>query len=501
MYPPRIRSQIEGSPPSRSPEKFTEIQTNQGRYLRVSEHRTREGGTVGIYSDITDLKQAQEKLKKTANSDALTGLPNRNSFQERLTQAVAEGTRYQRRFAVFFFDLDHFKLINDSMGHVAGDELLISASERLRNCLRESDLIGRLGGDEFAAIVHNLGSWKDALEFAGRALKVMTPPFQIQGAEVFVSASIGIALFPQDGTDAMDLLKNADVACYHAKSQGRNNFQFFTQEMNVNADARLQLGKQLREALESERLNLHYQPQLDLNTGSITCVEALLRWNCAALNNISTQELIAFAEETGLVLAIDIWVLKQACLQNKRWQSQGLNPVCISVNLSSRLFREPELLITTVETILAETGLAPDYLAIEIKEEVIMENNDHIQAALKKISRLGIQIYLDDFGLGCSPLKALQQIHLSGLKMAISFLDQVARETDVRAMAQAIIALAHSLKIIVIAENVETEEQLDMLQACHCDQAQGYWLLETAPASVIASFLKPNSSLPVGKPG
>jgi len=421
-----------------------------------------------------ERKRYQEQLEHQANYDALTGLPNRNLLLDRLKQAVSS-QRQLRSIAVVFIDLDHFKFINDSLGHNAGDVLLQNMAERLRSAVRDGDTVARMGGDEFILVLDDQHNEDVVFRAMQRIVAKVNEPMTLDGRELFVTCSAGISLHPQDGTDVETLLKNADAAMYRAKENGRNNFQFYMAEMNTLVNERLTLEASLRGALERNELLLHYQPKLDLKTGRIVGVEALVRWQHPEWGLIYPDRFIPLAEETGLIVQIGEWVLRTACAQNRAWQDAGLSPVVMSVNLSPRQFRQ-DALFKSVARILSETGLRPEHLEMEITESMVMHNAEASIAILKGLKEIGVHLSVDDFGTGYSSLAYLKNLPIEILKIDRSFVHDIngTKGKSDGLLAQAIISLGHSLKLKVIAEGVEEESQLEFLKAHHCDEAQGF---------------------------
>jgi PAS domain S-box-containing protein len=462
----------------------------------VSAIRTPDGAIthfIWLREDITARKQAEERIRFLAYYDHLTRLPNRVMLQERLREAIETARLRSRLLAVMFLDLDQFKRINDSLGHRAGDLVLQETAQRLQESLRHNDyvsiarpetplpqdLLARLGGDEFVIMLTEVSHAEDVTRVAQRILTVIAMPFQIEGNEVFIGCSIGIALFPQDGADLELLLKNADTALYHAKDQGRNNYQLYSDWMNVAAVQRLALENRLRKALENQELSLHYQPQVALGSGRITGVEALLRWNSPEMGPISPLDFIPIAEETGMIVPIGEWVIRTACSQARAWQKQGLPDLRMAVNLSARQFADSQLL-DRVAAILAETGLRPDLLEFEITESLLMKEN--VLDALQAFKKLGVQLSIDDFGTGYSNLGYLRQFPIDRLKIDKSFVQDISHKQDSDTIAAAVIAMARSLRLGVIAEGVETDLQLQFLQELECEEMQGYYFSRPCPA-------------------
>jgi len=430
-------------------------------------------GGMGIFTDITERKQAEEMIKYMAYHDSLTQLPNRNLFNERLKQALADAERNKTNVAVLFIDLDRFKVINDSLGHAFGDLLLKSVSRRLQGCLRDHDTIARQGGDEFTVILHDCTE-ESAKNVAERMINELANPFVLNNHEVTISPSIGISLYPSDGTNPDTLIRNADRAMYQAKDHGKNNYQFYEKDMEAQYTKRLKLENDLRKALARKEFVLYYQPQVDIHSHEVIGVEALIRWNHPENGFISPAEFIPLAEETGLIVPIGEWVLYTACLQNKAWQDAGYTPMRMSVNLSARQFRQTDIDVL-VDRVLKETGLDPKYLDLEITENMSMFDVDMTTETLQKLKRLGVNISIDDFGTGYSSLNYLKRFPIDSLKIDQSFVHDIHSDTDDAAIVKAILAMAHSLDLKVVAEGVETERQLSFLKEQKCDQAQGYY--------------------------
>ncbi|TMH75890.1 MAG: EAL domain-containing protein [Betaproteobacteria bacterium] len=435
---------------------------------------------------------AEDQLRFIATHDSLTDLPNRSLFNERLRHALHQGTRYTRGIAVMFIDMDRFKVVNDSLGHSAGDRLLQDSAKRLAECLRESDTVARLGGDEFVVMIENFTAPKDAIAVAQKALASLAKPFFVDGQEFLMSASIGISTFPDDGKDAETLLKNADIAMYRAKDQGRNNYQFYSAQMNKHTFERLAMESSLRRAVERSEFQLHYQPKLDLRTGAIAGVEALVRWQHPDWGMVSPAQFIPLAEETGLIVQIGEWVLRAACEQNKRWRDQGIPPLRVAVNLSARQFAQKTLLSDIAKTI-AQSGLTPDCIELEITESLVMTNPEHATETLHKLKTMGISLSIDDFGTGYSSLAYLKRFPIDCIKIDRSFIKDIPTEADDMAITRGVIALGHSLRLKVVAEGVETVEQQDFLRSNDCDEMQGYLFSKPLPAEEVTALLKGHS--------
>lgn len=427
---------------------------------------------AGICSDMSAVKQNELRLEHMAHFDPLTGMPNRSLMYDRLKQALNLAKRHRYNVAVMLLDLDRFKEVNDTLGHHIGDQLLTEASTRLLRCVRESDTIARMGGDEFLAILPEIGSANNAAHVAQKFNEVMALPFQLDGHEVFVSASIGITIYPNDGEEIDMLIKNADTAMYHAKAQGKNNSKFFTEDINKSTVERFKLESNFRRAIEKLEFHLNYQPKVDIKTGRMTGMEALLRWYHPSQGSINPGLFIPLAEETGLVVQLGEWALKEACRQNKAWQDEGLPPMKVAVNISARHFHRKDL-ADLISGVLKETGLEPRYLMIEITESTIIQNIEETIMLLKQIRDMGIGISIDDFGTGYSSLNYLNRFSIDELKIDRSFVADSVHE-DNRKVINAIIALAHNLSLKVVAEGVETVEQLEYLSSIQCDLLQGY---------------------------
>ena len=428
---------------------------------------------IGVHSDITDAKTHQDELARQANHDSLTGLPNRNLLWDRIQSACARAQRYDNFAAVAFLDLDNFKVVNDSLGHTLGDHLLRAVAARLQAALRATDTVARQGGDEFVLVLSDQTSERQVAGELERIAQTFSKSFSVEGREVFITASIGAALHPQDAKDPESLMKSAELAMYRAKDSGRNTYQLYTVEMQTRVTERLALESRLRQALPRGEFELYYQPQVDLRTNRVFGCEALIRWKQPDLGMVSPAKYIPLAEETGLIVPIGEWVLRTACRQCKAWQDAGLPPVTVAVNISARQFREKSL-FELVGTTLAETGLAPSQLELEVTESVIMHDAQQVIASLQAFRDMGVRLSVDDFGTGYSSLSYLKRFPVDRLKIDQSFVRDLGTNADDVAIAQAIITLGHTLNLHVIAEGVETPEQLAFLRAHHCDEMQGY---------------------------
>jgi diguanylate cyclase (GGDEF)-like protein/PAS domain S-box-containing protein len=436
-------------------------------------------GVVLTSRDITRRKAAERQIEHLAHHDFLTDLPNRSLLHDRLDVALAQARRHGHLVAALFVDLDRLKVVNDTLGHAAGDEMLREAATRLASCTREGDTVARLGGDEFMVVLPNLSDARSAAAAAQKILDSLAPPTQLKGQEVCVSASIGVSLFPADAADAEALIRNADAAMYSAKRYGGDNYQFYTADLNVQVQERLAIEQGLRNAEQRNELYLLYQPKIDLESGSIIGVEALLRWQHPSLGLVSPERFIPVAEETGLIIPIGEWVLRTACERIRTWRDLGIE-LPVAVNLSACQFRQRNL-AETIHRILSETGVPPQCLEIEITESDVMENAESAIATLDDLKSQGISISVDDFGTGYSSLSYLKRFPLDVLKIDRSFVRDIAVDSDDAAIVEAIIALARSLDIKVVAEGVETEDQMAFLNRAGCNFAQGY--LFSAPVS------------------
>ncbi|MEP6504361.1 MAG: EAL domain-containing protein, partial [Betaproteobacteria bacterium] len=421
------------------------------------------------------------------------GLPNRALLMDRLGQALSQAQRREQQVAVLFIDLDRFKLVNDSLGHAVGDRLLQEIARRLRGALREDDTVARVGGDEFQVITCNVAGSVDAARIAEKLMRTLGEPFVLEGQELHVTASLGVSLFPRDGASGELLLKYADTALYEAKAEGRNVYRFFSPEMNAQAHGRLRLENDLRRAVERQELELHYQPQLDLATGEVCAVEALVRWRHPVRGLVLPNSFIPMAEETGLVLGIGEWVLNEACRQVAEWQRNGLAdnlaPLRVAVNISARQLQRPGL-DGAVRRALLLSGLAPQCLELEITESSVMLDPQHAQSVLQSLRDLGVQLSIDDFGTGYSSLAYLKRLPLDRLKIDRSFIGGIPLDRDDAAIVETIIVMTHKLGLRVIAEGVETLEQRLQLVHQGCDEMQGFLLAHPVPAAELPPLLK-----------
>ena len=443
---------------------------------------------VWILADITERKQSEERMRHIAQHDALTGLPNRMALLMRLAQLLPEARRHGWKIAMMFLDLDRFKIINDTLGHQVGDELLREVACRLSSVVRETDFVARLGGDEFVIILPGISSAADAAVVAGKAIGALSSAIEANGHELHTSPSIGISVFPDDGPDGDTILKNADTAMYHAKAAGRNNFQFFATEMNLITSERLSIEHKLRHAIARNELALCFQPQFHAADSAPTGVEALLRWHHPTEGMISPARFIPVAEETGIIVEIGEWVLATACREMKRWIDAGLKPLRMAVNVSARQLRRRDF-CETVANALTLSGLPAELLELEITESSVMENPQEAILILERLGRMGVTLAIDDFGTGYSSLAYLKLFPIDHLKIDRSFVADIEIDLNDRAIAFGTIALAHSLGLKVIAEGVETEDQLELLRTNGCDEVQGFLLSKPLYSAAAFTFL------------
>ncbi len=451
---------------------------------------------VAMFSDITKRKQDEERINFQANYDALTNLPNRRMLRDRIDRALARALHIQSRMSVLYLDLDNFKFVNDSLGHGVGDILLVDMARRMKSCLREHDTIGRLGGDEFLVVLPHINNADETSMVAKRLLEAVAQPISLKGRDhdIVVTTSIGISIFPDDGDTADDLIRNADTAAFHAKEVGRNTFQYFTDDMNVRATERLNLENRLRRALERDELVLHYQPKVELRHGRIVGVEALVRWANPEEGLVPPAKFIPLAEETGLIVPIGEWVMRTACEQAKRWQDSGLPMIQMAVNMSARQLSKDGI-YQDIVGILEQTGLDPKYFELEITESSLMERADIAIAILRDLREMGVHLTADDFGTGYSSLNYLRTFPLDALKIDRAFVSDIGGDGGGAMLAAAVIAIGQSLNLRVIAEGVETPEQLSFLRQQWCDEIQGYYFSRPLPASEFEALLRSNRRL------
>jgi diguanylate cyclase (GGDEF)-like protein/PAS domain S-box-containing protein len=460
--------------------------------LRASRIDETDGGLprhyIWIFADITERKEAEARMQHIAQHDSLTGLPNRLALHLRLAQLLPEARRHDWKIGIMFIDLDRFKIINDTLGHQVGDEMLREVACRLSSVIRETDFVARLGGDEFVIILPAITNPADAALVASKIVNALSTPIEADGHELHTSPSIGISIFPDDGPDGDSILKNADTAMYHAKAAGRNNYQFFASDMNQVATERLDIERKLRHAISRNELALVYQPQFRADKSRPTGVEALLRWHHPTDGMISPERFIPVAEETGMIVEIGDWVLHTACREMKHWIDNGLRPVRVAVNVSARQLRRRDF-CETVAGALAESGLPAELLELEITESSVMENPKEAILILERLGRMGISLAIDDFGTGYSSLAYLKLFPIDHLKIDRSFVRDIEHDLNDRAIAFGTIALAHSLGLNVIAEGVETADQLELLCTNGCDEVQGYFFSKPLTSGAAFAFL------------
>ena len=449
------------------------------------------------FDRAAERKQVEERMEYLATHDGLTGLPNRVMFNHLVGASIRVGRRYERKFALMFIDLDRFKEINDTLGHAAGDALLVEVSSRLRSCLRDSDVVARLGGDEFVVILSEVTENHRVAKVAGNVVAALGKPLLLSDRECGVTASIGIALFPADGGDTETLTKHADIAMYTAKEEGKNDFRFFSSEIKSQSVERLKLETNLRQALDGNELFLHYQPKLNVATGLVTGVEALLRWNHPALGELLPDQFIPLAEETGLIVPIGRWVLKTACLQSMEWQRRGLMPVSVAVNLSPRQFADVNLL-RDVDGALADSGLSPHLLQLEISESTVMLNVGRAVELLDSIQSRGVRLAIADFGMGYSSMSLMKRFPIDTIKIDRSFMRDLPQGTEDKGIAEAIIGMGKALGLTVIAEGVETSDQEVFLRKHACDELQGFLFSKAISSEDLAALLQ--SQAPISSP-
>ncbi len=460
----------------------------------------KDGEMVALVRDITERKQAEEQIAYLAYHDSLTGLPNNRLFKDRLSQGLAHARRNGNMLAVMFLDLDRFKLINDTMGHSIGDKLLQGTADRLSEVIRRSDSISlsgslilnssvaRLGGDEFTIMLEDVESSQAVSRIAERIIRAVSEPIMLDDQEVYTSTSIGIAIYPSDGDDVEVLLKNADAAMYHAKKEGRNNFQFFTESMNELSARQLALENSLRKAIGNHEMILYYQPQVSVASGQLVGLEALIRWIHPEKGIVSPGEFIPVAEETGLIMEIGEWVINEACRQAAEWRDKGYRPIRISINLSARQLKD-ERLVNIIAANMYDMGLGPEYLAVELTESAIIVEPEMALERLNSIKSMGLKLSLDDFGTGYSSLSYLKRFPIDTLKIDRLFIHNIEVEPENTALVKAIIAMAHGLGMDVVAEGVELQEQLEFLGTYGCDIIQGFLFSKPLPAAEVESML------------
>jgi diguanylate cyclase (GGDEF)-like protein len=464
---------------------------------------TRIGKNVSFalenFDRADEKNQADKRIQFLATHDDLTRLPNRVMFNQLFEQSIRLARRDNHQCAVLFIDLDRFKVINDSLGHAAGDTLLIEVAKRLRDCVRDSDVVGRLGGDEFVVMLDRISDRDQVAVVARKILAALLSPILLAGHECSTTGSVGIAVFPENGNDALTLTKNADIAMYLAKEEGKNDFRFFSSEIKSQSIERLMLEADLRHALQLDQFTLHYQPKLDVQTGRITGLEALLRWVHPELGDLPPMEFISLAEETGLIIPIGLWVLKTACAQNMAWQRDGLPAISMAVNLSPRQFLD-ENLLRDIDELLMSTGMPAHLLQLEITESMVMQNVDRAVKVLDQIQSRGVRLAIDDFGTGYSSMSLIKQFPIDTIKIDRSFVRDLEDSSQDRAIAKAIISMGKALGLTVVAEGVETAEQDAFLRGHECDELQGYLFSRPIPAEAVALLLRPTLSSPSLQP-
>ena len=497
------------------------FQKTDGEYLWVCDRmrglwndQIRAHEIVGCWLDITERKQAEDRIRYLAFFDDLTGLPNRAFMKEMLEHSISNAKRYNRRMAVLFLDIDHFKRVNDNLGHDAGDSLLREVAKRLASCVRDSDTVyrpnnemarmaqttenhavSRLGGDEFVVVLAQIDSPEDVATAARRIGAALSAPLTIGTDEVSMAASVGISVYPDDGTDTATLLKNADAALYFAKENGRNSFQFFTKTLNERTAKRYSIESKLKKALDRNEFVLHYQPIIDLRHDTIIGTEALIRWRQSDETLISPAEFIPIAEETGLIVPIGEWVLHEACRQTAAWHADGLPPLFVSVNVSAVQFTK-KILAKSLTKALENGNISPEHLQLELTESVIVENTNESRAILDELKEIGVGLCVDDFGTGYSSLAYLKSFPINALKVPRCFVRDLTTDLSDAAIVSATVALAHNLGLRVIAEGIEHRDQNLILKSQGCEQAQGFLFSRPLPAKALVDWVKHGSDLP-----
>jgi len=458
----------------------------RGHVTRAEDGSARRVSSV--LQDVTERKEQEERIRFLADHDDLTELPNRSLFRQALNKALQRAERSGRMLSILFFDLDRFKNINDSLGHDAGDEVLRAVAERLTACVRKIDVVARFGGDEFAVLTEGLTAEDQASTVARKILEVLSKPMILAGRQYRPAASIGISTYPTDGRDVQSLLKNADIAMYRAKEEGRGTFQFYSEQLNTHSVQRLEFESNLSNALNNREFVLYYQPKVDLATGRVAGLEALIRWVSPQLGFVAPGDFISIAEETGLIVPMGRWVAQTACVQNRAWQKSGLPQLRIAINISARQMADKGLVAFLAETV-RMTGLTVESLELEITESAVMSNQEHAEKVLNELKALGFHLTMDDFGTGYSSLAYLKRFPFDSVKIDQSFVRGIPQSKDDEAIVEAIIAMAHSLQLKVVAEGVETKEQFEFLRSLGCDQIQGYYFSKPIPASEIVMLL------------
>ena len=463
--------------------------------IEVKVHLVRdEKGTPAYYyafvTDITERKRIEEEMKHLAHHDSLTGLPNRTLFKDFLSRLLAQSQRHQKKLAILYLDLDRFKHINDTLGHDIGDKLLKEVAERLKSSIRGSDTVSRISGDEFNIMLSDITSVDDAAVISRNILAAFQKLYTVAGHKLHVTASIGISIYPDDSEDIETLLKYADIAMYHAKEHGRNTYKFYSPAINVSSSERMRMENNLRQAIERDELVLHYQPQAIIDTRKVLCAEALVRWKHPEQGMLGPEHFLPLAEEIGFITAIDEWVLRAACKQFKKWRETGLN-MCVTVNLSAKQFQKADL-VEWVAAVLSETELEPHRLQLEITESTAMKSLEHTIPIMNRLAEIGVGISIDDFGTGYSSLTYLKKLPIQKLKIHKSFIQNITADPDAMAIIGAVTAMAQNMKLRVIAEGVETEEQLKFLKSLGCQEMQGFLLSRPLPAKEFRELMDNN---------
>ena len=465
-------------------------------HLTIAAQRGADGrrlNDISIVEDITERREAQSRVQYLATHDEMTGLANRTLFNELLAKATAAGKRYGRTFAVLFIDLDRFKIINDSLGHEGGDQLLKEMAVRFNAKVRESDMLARFGGDEFVLLINEVPDRATAAFIARNLLLLTMKPVRIAGQQCRVTASIGIALYPDDANDASELMKHADMAMYRAKEEGKNGFQFYSPSIGAVSEKRLQFEAGLRDAVARNEMTLHYQAKVDIGSGEIRGVEALLRWTHPEFGAVAPAQFIPIAEESGLIVPLGLWALKTACVQAVEWINQGLAGLSMAVNLSPRQFLDPNL-VESIRRTLEETGMPPDMLELEITESVMLHDIETAVTKLMAIRALGVKLAVDDFGTGYSSLSQLKRFPIDSLKIDRSFIKGIPADKDDMAITEAILALGRTLGVTIVAEGVETIEQQNFLRRHACHEMQGFYFSRPIPPAQFAHFFRTHAN-------
>jgi diguanylate cyclase (GGDEF)-like protein/PAS domain S-box-containing protein len=461
--------------------RFEQFSSDFDRWFAVSAYCTEKGYFGAILEDITERKRMEQAIKEQAYLDTLTGLPNRMLFMEHLNLAINQARRNEQVLAVLFLDLDRFKPINDAFGHATGDQVLKQVASRLKSCVRDTDMVTRIGGDEFSILLPNVDQIEDISKVTEKIISTVNKPYMLNEHELHISASVGISTYPDDSIRPEILLRNADIAMYHAKGQGSGNYQFYSPVMKARTIERMRFESSLRKALDRKEIMVYFQPQIDILTGELVCAEALVRWQHPEFGLLAPVQFIPLAENTGLINSIGEYVLHTACEQKKAWQRAGYPSFCVAVNLSVHEFQSP-LIVERILGTLKNTGLEPHFLELEITEGTAMRDIALSSEKMEQLSETGIRFSLDDFGTGYSSLSYLKKFPIRKLKIDRSFISGLKENTDDRAIVHAVIALAHSLELSVVAEGVETDEQMSFLRSCRCDQMQGFLYSKPLPA-------------------